>query len=231
MMRYALLLLAVFSFGCFAAADDAPIRLMHPKVNVRDRASVLRGAKFYAQNCMVCHSMRYFQHNKIASEAGITLDKMPLNNKNWWLGIVPPDLTLVARVRGPAWLYTYFHSFYKDADRPTGYNNLLVKNTVMANIFVAYQGEQNLVKAPLSHRGFGIGKPHYFNRLELVKQGTMTPEQFDEAMTDLVNFLVYASDPKQVFRHKLGVWVLLFLVILAVLAYFLKKLYWKDVKK
>ena len=100
--------------------------LDHVHVDINNKASVERGAKFFANNCMVCHTMRYLTANKIAKQAGITLDKMPLKDQQWWLGIAPPDLTLAARQRGADWLYTYMHSFYKDDARPTGYNNLLV---------------------------------------------------------------------------------------------------------
>ncbi len=40
-----------------------------------------------------------------------------------WFGAPPPDLTNVARVRGPDWLYTYLRSFYADPTRPFGVNN------------------------------------------------------------------------------------------------------------
>ena len=226
----AFLLLLVFPLLAMAMPKN-PIRLEKVDVNLQNKASIQRGAKFYAQNCMVCHSMKYLQHNKIAEEAGITLDKMPLENQKWWLNIVPPDLTLIAVQKGPKWLYTYFHSFYKDPKRPTGYNNLLVKDVNMTNIFLAYQGEQVLTeKGELVLQANGYSRPHYYSLLKLVKAGTMTPGEFDRTMTDLVNFLVYASDPGSVHRERLGIWVLLFLAVLFVLAYLLKKAYWKDVK-
>ncbi|MCH9769995.1 MAG: c-type cytochrome [Gammaproteobacteria bacterium] len=224
-----LILLSIFQFG-YAADSEIPIRLEHVRVNVHNRASVLRGAKFFAKNCMVCHSMRYLEHNKLANSAGITLAKMPLKNQQWWLGIAPPDLSLIARVYSADWLYSYFHAFYKDASRPTGFNNLVARDKNMMNVFLTYQGEQVLIPpAEQKHLGAELGKPRYFSVLKLVKQGSMTPAEFNASMTDLVNFLVYASDPGAVHRHRLGFWVLLFLAILFVLAYFLKKEYWKDI--
>lgn len=231
MKQFCVILLLSVSLSVFANMEKQKISLEKISVNPNDRASVLRGAKFYAKNCMVCHTMRYLQHNKIAAEAGITLDKMPLKQKEWWLGIVPPDLTLIARQKSPPWLFTYFHSFYKDSSRPTGYNNLLEKNVNMTNVFAVFQGVQELTPKgkELLEKDVFL-KPHYYTVLELVKSGSMTPTEFNQTMTDLVNFLVYASDPSKYEQQHLGIWVILFLVILAVLAYILKKMYWKDVK-
>lgn len=214
---------------CFAH-DEINMALEPVKVNSHDQASIMRGAKFFAKNCMVCHTMRYLEYNSVAEKAGITLDKMPLKQKEWWRNVIPPDLTLMARQRSPEWLYTYLHSFYKDPSRPTGYNNLLAKDVNMMNVLVPYQGEQELLndkKMPSEKLG---GQPHYYSLVKFVKAGSMTPEEFDATITDLVNFLVYASEPAKAEREKMGVWVILFLIVLAGFAYFLKKSYWKNVK-
>lgn len=227
--RLIVIALLLFSVRILAAGAVLPIELEKVKINTHDIASVLRGAKFFAQHCMVCHTMKYLQHNKLAKEAGITLDKMPLKEQDWIYGIVPPDLTLIAKLRSPDWLYTYFHSFYKDASRPTGYNNLLMPNVNMMNVFAPLQGQQALVESKQTIYGhMGLRKPHYYTVLKLVKAGSMTPEQFNQTMTDLVNFLVYASDPHKAARESLGYWVMGFLLIFLVVAYLLKKAYWKQ---
>ncbi len=231
MKKLLLFTLLIFPTCIFALAKY-PIKLEKVHVNTHDEASLMRGAKFFAKNCMVCHSMKYLEHNKLAKKVGITLDKMPLKNKEWWLGIVPPDLTLIANQKGPAWLYTYFHAFYKDPSRPTGYNNLLVENVNMLNVFASLQGEQKLIpELGRMHGHFDGEVPHYYTILKLVKSGAMTPAEFNQTTTDLVNFLVYAAEPAKIEREKLGGWVLLYLAIISVLAYFLKKSYWKDVDK
>lgn len=214
------------------ADNGPPIKLQSVRINLRDRASLLRGAKTYAQYCMVCHTMRYLAHNKLAKEAGITLDKMPLQQKEWDYGIVPPDLTLIAREHSANWIFTYMISFYKDASRPTGFNNLLKKDVNMPNILLPFQGEQILTekgKKLLANPGFR--KPSYHTVLELVRQGNMTPEQFDAMITDLVNFFVYASDPGRLLRIHIGIAVTLFLIIFFIVAFLLKKLYWKNVSR
>lgn len=224
-------LLISFPFTLFAADDELPIKLEHAHINIHNKASIQRGAKFFAETCLVCHTLKYVQHDNIAKEAGITLDKMPLKNKQWWLNIVPPDLSLIATEKGADYLYTYFHSFYKDPKRPTGFNNLIQKDVNMTNIFYPYQGEQVLTEkkqlkvSPLRK----MHKPSYYTVLTLIHAGSMTPAEFDRTTTDLVNFLVYVSEPNRAYRESLGWWVLGFLAVLALLAYFLYKEYWKDV--
>jgi ubiquinol-cytochrome c reductase cytochrome c1 subunit len=67
------------------------------------------------------------------------------------------------------------------------------------------------------------------DHLELAQPGSMTPEEYDAFVADLVNFMVYLGEPVQNERRSLGVKVLIFLVIFFVFAYLLKKEYWKDV--
>jgi ubiquinol-cytochrome c reductase cytochrome c1 subunit len=62
-----------------------------------------------------------------------------------------------------------------------------------------------------------------------VAPGRLTPEQFDGFVRDTVNFLDYAGDQTQVQRRSIGIWVVLFLMVFTLLAWFLKKEYWKDV--
>ena len=68
-----------------------------------------------------------------------------------------------------------------------------------------------------------------FSHFELSTPGRLTPKDFDGFVRDTVNFLDYAGDPSQAARHGLGVWVVLFLLVLTWLAWLLKKEYWKDV--
>ncbi|MBA3661230.1 MAG: cytochrome c1 [Gammaproteobacteria bacterium] len=199
-------------------------------INRADIESIKRGAKFFSTNCMSCHTLVYLRYNKLAAEAGITLAKMPINVKNWPYGVTPPDLSLETEIRGPDWIYTYLHSFYKDTTRPTGSNNLMLPNTAMPNILAPYQGEQVLTTHKQSP-GILYGDLQYYSYLELTKQGSMTPEQYDAAITDVVNFLAYAAEPYYLEQHRIGWWVLGFLALLFPLMLMLKREYWKDVKR
>ncbi|MBA2655232.1 MAG: cytochrome c1 [Gammaproteobacteria bacterium] len=214
-------------------AEEYPIKLEKPVINTHDVKSIQRGAKTFASTCLVCHSMDYLAHDRIAKAAGITPNKMPDKNQKWWFGAAPPDLTLVAKVRGARWLYTYLHVFYKDPKQTTGFNNLLLDNSNMPNPFVGMQGEQQLIakKTDLfSDASVFTRKLPYYSVLTLSKAGSMPPDEFDAMIKDLVNFLVYASEPKKYTRERLGVWVLLFLGVLFILVYLLKRSYWKQLK-
>jgi len=211
-------------------ADEMPhgFELSNVTVDPSDIASIKRGAKFFATNCMSCHTMVYLRYDKLAQEAGITYEKMPVNVKSWPYGVTPPDLSLEADVRGVNWIYTYLHSFYQDAKRPTGANNLLIANTAMPNIVGAFQGEQIKLDHPIVNM---FGGYHYYDVLKQTKPGIMSADQFDETIRDVVNFLDYASAPYKLEQHRLGVWVLVFIAFLGIMLYFLKREYWKDVKR
>lgn len=224
----------MLAYGSLAyGAGDLHMRLEPVKFDIKNVASVKRGAKYFATQCMVCHSMKYLDHNKIAQEAGILKEKMPAKDQTWWFGAAPPDLSLIARSRSPQWIYTYLHAFYLDDTTKLGSNNLLVPHSNMPNPFGGLQGEQVLV-LPLDrlHEAHSVfaPRPRYFSLLRLDKPGSLKPEAFHQQIHDMVNFLVYASDPAKLERENLGWWVLAFLLILIGLTYLLKKEYWRDIK-
>lgn len=230
-MKRILLLIATILVSSHVLAAEGQFEnmvLSTAPVNHEDIASIKRGAKFFATNCMACHTLKYLRYDKLAQEAGITYEKMPLNVTKWPNDITPPDLSLEASFRGVNWIYTYLHSFYKDTSTASGVNNLLVPNTGMSNILGPYQGEQVLVKDPES--GVFDKSLEWFSLVKLTKEGSMTSEQFDATTVDITNFLAYASEPYYVEQHNIGKWVLVFLFFFTIMLYFLKKEYWKDVK-
>lgn len=232
MKKFCFILCCLLPCFALAAANNRPvIGLENAHVNVQDRASILRGAAYYRDHCMSCHSLRYLVHDPIAKESGITLDKMPAHNQEWWLGIVPPDLTLMVGQKSANWLYTYLHAFYKDPSRPTGSNNLLSPDINMPNLFLAVQGEQVLIEPKKSDLQHHWGSPplRYFQVLKATSPGSMSSEEFDQTMRDLVNFLTYASEPSKVESERIGWWVMGFFAILTILAFLLYREYWKDI--
>ena len=158
-----------------------------------------------------------------------------------WFGATPPDLTLVTRVRGGDgdWLYTYLRSFYADSSRPWGVNNTAFKDVGMPHVLADLQGMQKLGCAPVS-TGFDslTGTEIMVDSCELeeskevlylAEEGKLTPKEYDNLVYDLVNFLVYMSEPVALERQRLGWWVLLFLIIFLIPVYLLNKEYWKDI--
>lgn len=226
MKRYILTILIALSSSQTLAEEGKfdGLQLADAPVNYTDIASIKRGATFFATNCMSCHTLSYLRYDKIAKEAGIDPNKKPVLLN----GVTPPDLSLETDVRGADWIYTYLHSFYKDPTTASGVNNLIFPGTAMPAILSPFQGEQVLVEKPIRDL---LGQLQWYDLVVPTKQGTMTPEQFDTAIGDLVNFLSYAAAPYRAEQERIGYWVLGFLTILFVLMYFLKKEYWKDVDK
>jgi ubiquinol-cytochrome c reductase cytochrome c1 subunit len=225
MKRYILtFLLILCSTQIWAESEIEGLQLATAPINRTDMDAIKRGAKFFATNCMSCHTLKYLKYDKIVKEAGIATDNKPIVMN----GVIPPDLSLEADARGVNWIYTYLHSFYKDPSTPSGANNLIFPGTAMPNIVGPYQGEQVLVQKPTYDLFHQV---EWYDVVKATKQGTMTPEQFDKTIADLVTFLAYVSEPFRAEQERLGYWVLGFLVILFVLMYLLKKEYWKDIKK
>jgi ubiquinol-cytochrome c reductase cytochrome c1 subunit len=223
-----LLLLFVSFFSLTVHAAELSIALEKAPIDRSDLDSVKRGARFFSSICISCHTLVYLQYNKLANEAGITYQRMPLNFK-MPNGTHPPDLSLEANVRGVDWIYTYLHSFYVDASRPTGVNNLLVPNTVMPDMLAAFRGKQILATDHINLLFDAM--PQWYDVLTLQQPGSMDPHDFDNTVADVVNFLAYASEPFYIKQHQIGWWVLGYLVIFFVFMYLLKRAYWKDVEK
>jgi len=223
-----------------SAAEGQPA-LESAEIDVFDRESVRRGAEFYVNYCQGCHSVKHLRYSRLAKDYGIDeetmankfllgerkmhetlLSAMEPSDSEQWLGAPAPDLSLVARARGADWIYSYLRGFYVDATRPTGVNNVYANNVAMPNVLAELQGLQ---KPVIAHRE-GV---EFIERLEREQQGSMTPDEFDGALTDLVNFLVYVAEPAQLQRLRLGKYVLVFLIALTYVLYRLKREYWKDV--
>lgn len=221
-----------------ATASGAGVHLDKAPTDLNDTASLQRGAKFFVENCLACHSAAYMRYNRLmdigmsendiksllpeGGKLGSTMQaSMDAESAKAAYGVAPPDLSLVARVRGTDWLYTYLRSFYIDPERPTGVNNLVFPNVGMPNVLGGLQGEQELHVE--KHDG------HETKTLKLVNPGSMSTAEFDATIADLVNYLDFMGEPAKLVRYKLGYIVLGFLFILFILTVMLKKEYWKDV--
>jgi ubiquinol-cytochrome c reductase cytochrome c1 subunit len=169
-----------------------------------------------------------FLNDKVNSTIGVSMPKVDAQK---WFGVAPPDLSLVARSRGNDWLYTYLRSFYLDSKRPWGVNNTVFPDVGMPHVLINLQGEQAPVyrTEKITDDNGQVTEKQVISHLELKKPGSMNPAEFDQAMTDLVNFLDYVGEPHKLERKRLGVWVMLFLVIFTLFAYLLKREYWKDI--
>ena len=192
-----------------------------------------------------------FAADKVVEKMDIA---MPSDNAAKWFGVAPPDLSVIARSRGADWLYSYLVTFYRDDNptRPFGVNNIVFRDVAMPHVLWSQQGIQEFVPGErpanvksetlsrleasgadiLVHSSLVLEDGSHASatdRLTVTQPGLMEPGQYRRGARDLVNFLVYASEPAQLVRYKIGVWVLVFLAVLLVISYGLYKEYWKDV--
>ncbi|GJL81086.1 MAG: cytochrome C1 [marine bacterium B5-7] len=241
-MRNALAAFMLLLTPAIAAGAGGEAHLDKVDINVSDTASLQRGAKIFVNFCLSCHSASYMRYQRLADDLDIDeeivkqdmmfagdkigdlmIATMPTADAKEWFGVAPPDLSLVARSRGPDYLYTYLRSFYLDDTTPSGWNNLVFPNVAMPHALYEWQGNQKPVFIVDEH---GNKK---FERFELVKTAQLTPEEYDTAMRDLTNFLVYLAEPAKLVRYEIGFWVMIFLLVMIALTYALKKEYWRDV--
>jgi len=257
MKKAILILLCAALPGVSLAAGGEHVKLDAVKIDLSDKASLQRGARTFINYCLSCHSAAYMRYNRMGEDLGISdelvkgnlmfaADKtgelmktaMPREDAIKWFGSPPPDLSLVARSRGPEWFYTYMRSFYRDHKSSTGWNNTLFQNVAMPHVLHDLQGLQRAVFRTEKHESESVKdgekvkkvtEEKVFDRFEIEKPGSMTTQQYDESMRDLTNFMVYVGEPAKLVRYRIGVAVLVFLAIFLVVAYLLKKEYWKDV--
>jgi ubiquinol-cytochrome c reductase cytochrome c1 subunit len=230
MIKKAIYVLAIVPLLAFANVE---VHLDKAPIDPSDQASLQRGARTFVNNCLNCHSANYMRYNRL-QDIGLTEKQIKenllftaekvgdpmtsaMNKKDAkkWFGVAPPDLSVEVRARGADWVYTYMRSFYRDETRPSGWNNVVFDKVAMPHVFYELQGEQAL--------------DHETHALTLTKPGKLSVEEYDALVGDLTNFMAYMAEPAKQQRNRLGWFVLLFLGVLLVLTYKLKKAYWKDI--
>jgi ubiquinol-cytochrome c reductase cytochrome c1 subunit len=234
----------VWPFAVSATSADHPD--FKAEVDVSDKASLQRGARTFVNYCMGCHSAAYMRYNRMGEDLGIEESILQSNlmfgteksgdtmtiamqkeDAEKFFGIAAPDLSVIARSRGADWLLTYFMTFYRDSSRPFGVNNQAFKDVAMPHVLWELQGMQKAVYKIVQRED---GTNHeVIDHLELETPGLLDSNEYKKAVNDLVNFLVYVGEPAQIQRKNIGVIVILYLLVLLVIVYLLKKEYWKDV--
>jgi ubiquinol-cytochrome c reductase cytochrome c1 subunit len=244
---------AIMAFAplCVSASGGGAF-FQHADNDVGDVASLQRGARNFVNYCMGCHSAKYIRFSKLRDDLQLSDDQVRQNlmfaaktsdelmevamepaDAERWFGQTPPDLTLIARSRGSDWVYSFLKSFYLDDRAATGTNNLLLPNASMPHVLWELQGQQKAIFHTSEKDGVvteHFGEPTYFEAFESVQPGKMSPEEYDQFVRDLVNFLDWAGSPEQLDRQRLGIWVIIFLFVFLIFAYLLKVDIWKDVK-
>jgi ubiquinol-cytochrome c reductase cytochrome c1 subunit len=256
MKKLILILLASLGFTAGAVAAEGGIAWdRFPVAKTTDMASLQNGAKLFVNYCLNCHSASYMRYNRLR-DIGLSEDQIKKNlmfatdkvgetmkismdpkQAKDWFGGVPPDLTVIARSRanismgsGADYLYTYLRSYYRDDTKATGWNNLAFPSVGMPHAMWELQGQRaaNYVEEKDPHHA---GKTvQRFAGYTQLTPGSMSQNDYDEAVGDLVAFLQWMGEPAQHDRVKLGVFVLLFLALFTFIAWRLNAAFWKDVK-
>ncbi len=223
--------------------------------DIHNEESLQRGMQMYVNYCMGCHSLEHQRFSRAANDFGIPQELVEENlifssdlafndqmriamhgaDGEAWFGVAPPDLTLFSRLRGTDYIYSYLLGFYRDPGQPLGVNNTVLEASAMPNVLEPLQGVQEKVCAETDRPVEGqspdplSGKYQSCDVLQVTQPGTMEPDEFEEAMYDLTNFLAYVGEPSKLQAQALAPKVLIFIFIFGVIAYFLKREYWRDV--
>jgi ubiquinol-cytochrome c reductase cytochrome c1 subunit len=237
-----------------ALAAGGSVTLDRAPHRTTDLAALQNGAKLFVNYCLNCHSASSMRYNRL-KDIGLTEDQIKNNllftgekigalmtttltakDAKAWFGVVPPDLSVIARAKasgdgtGPDWLYTYLRSYYKDDSRPSGWNNMIFPNVGMPHALWELQGVRTAKFVEEKDPHDASKTIHKFEKYETVTPGTMTAVEYDNAVGDLVAYLEWMGEPAQNTRKRLGVWVVMFMSLLALLAWRLNASYWKEVK-
>ncbi len=237
------------------AASDGIAWDKFPQERVTNLAALQNGAKLFSNYCLNCHAAAFARYNRMRdiglSEEQISKnliftgakvgDLMKIavdpNEAKQWFGGVPPDLTLIARSRSAAgkgtgadYIYTYLRNYYRDDTKATGWNNLAFPSVGMPHVLWELQGQQRAVFAEEKDPHNAAKTAHVFKGYEPITKGTLSHDDYNLAVADLVAFLQWMGEPMQGERVRLGVWVLLFLSVFTLIAWRLNASFWKDIK-
>lgn len=188
-------LLTVFSLlllpfvSSVQAAGGYAIELTPAENNLRDQNSLQRGAVLFANYCMSCHSAKYIRYNRISRDLGWTDDevvaKMTYGQNKVVdtvqtrmvdgvgmdvLGITPPDLSLMARLKGTDYIYTFLTKY--ELDENGNWDNPVLKGTSMPNVLEGIQRHATPEEFSQAARDISnfleyVGEPTKIQRLDL----------------------------------------------------------------
>jgi len=205
----------LLSFNVFAAGD---LHLDHANTDISDTASLQNGAKLFMNYCSGCHAIGFMRYNRIAQD--LNLSDSLVAEHLMFAGEKPGETITTAMPKEGA--AKWFGGTPPDL-------SLVARAKGTDWIYTYLRGFYED-----DSKAFGVNNKVLENAsmpdvLWSLKEGKSEAE-FDQDVRDITNFLDYVGEPAKLIRTSLGVWVLLFLGVLLVLTYLLKKEYWKDVK-
>jgi len=208
--------------GLAHAEDEVALKAVDISM---DKATLKQGLHVFTDVCMGCHSLRYMTWKNLMDypEIGLTraeADELrgdaPLNTRMMTelneadakesYGIVPPDLSVMTRAREGhgAYIYSLLTGFEHDP-----------KGRVMdGNYNVYFPGHRIAMSDPLGW----------------LDHDSADEKDLKQQAHAVVSFLAFVSDPHQLERQTMGKWVMLFLVVLTLIFWLLKRVVWRDVE-
>jgi len=205
----------LLSFNVFAAGD---LHLDHANTDISDTASLQNGAKLFMNYCYGCNAIGFMRYNRIAQDFNLS-DSLVAEHL-MFAGETPGEtITTAMPKEGAAKWFGVTPPDLSLVARAKG------TDWIYTYLRGFYEDDSKV---------FGVNNKVLENAsmpdvLWSLKEGKSEAE-FDQDVRDITNFLDYVGEPAKLIRTSLGVWVLLFLGVLLVLTYLLKKEYWKDVK-
>ena len=277
--RFALVISVVLGGFATAAENGVPLDTW-PAERAQNPAALQNGARLFVSYCVGCHSANLVRWNRL-QEIGLTDAQIQQylifgNQKvgdtirtaastaeqKQWFGKAPPDLSVITRARtsfdhaGTDYIYSLLRGYYRDAEQPTGWNNVVYPSIAMPHIFWQQQGPREVrIEHIDTRKDPKTGTLQYVNVVTTydpsgASSRTETPvashgiegirysfkalnpeqsRQFDADAADLVAFLAFITDPTAAKRVQIGVWVLIFLALFTVIVWRLNAVYWKKI--
>ena len=209
------LALTILSFNVFAAGD---LHLDHANTDISDTASLQNGAKLFMNYCSGCHAIGFMRYNRIAQD--LNLSDSLVAEHLMFAGEKPGETITTAMPKEGA--AKWFGGTPPDL-------SLVARSKGTDWIYTYLRGFYEDDSKVFGVNNKVLGNASMPDVLWSLKEEKPEAE-FDQDVRDITNFLDYVGEPAKLIRTSLGVWVLLFLGVLLVLTYLLKKEYWKDVK-
>ena len=209
------LALILLAFNVFASGE---LHLEHANTDISDTASLQNGAKLFMNYCSGCHAISFMRYNRVAKDLNLS-DSLVVEHL-MFAGEKPGEtITTAMPKEGAAKWFGVTPPDLSLVARAKG------TDWIYSYLRGFYEDESKV---------FGVNNKVLESAsmpdvLWSLKEGKSEAE-FDQDVRDITNFLDYVGEPAKLIRTSLGVWVLLFLSVLLVLTYLLKKEYWKDVK-
>ena len=245
-----LTLIILFPNYIYSAEQNDPIKIKWSFKGLTgkfDRASLQRGFQVYKEVCSSCHSMQYLSYRNLGESGGpefseaevkaiaasVEIEDGPDSQGEMFTragrpsdkfkspypnvqastaangGAYPPDMSVLVKARpdGSNYIYSVLVGY---EEPPAG---MILDDGVYYNKYMI--GKKIKMSAPLSE---GI-----------VEYTDGTDATVDQMARDVTTFLSWAAEPELEERHRTGVKVIIYLILLTILVYLSMKKIWSRI--